>query len=71
MLKRLFSSRKFLLGVATAVSAVLMDRGFNVNENVILGILGVGAALILGIAHEDAAEKSNLPGPPAEPPAGK
>lgn len=68
MLKRLFSSRKFLLGIATAASAVLMDRGFNVNENVILGILGVAAAVILGIAHEDAASKGNPPAAPGDPP---
>jgi len=57
MLKRLFSSRKFLIALSGVVAAVVLQLGFDVNESVIYTILGTGVALITGIAVEDSAEK--------------
>ena len=47
-------SRKVQVAVATVVAAYAMQLGANVNEETVTTILGVGVALILGIAHEDA-----------------
>lgn len=46
-------SRKVRVALATVAAAVLADHGLQVSEEVVLTILGVGASLILGIAHED------------------
>lgn len=47
-------SRKVRVALATVTAAYLADAGLEVREEVVRTILGVGAALILGIAHEDA-----------------
>ena len=51
-------SRKVRVALATVLAAYAADFGLNVGEQTLLTILGVGVALILGIAHEDAGEKS-------------
>lgn len=47
-------SRKVQVAVATIVAAYAAQAGLAVTEDTVLTILGVGVALILGIAHEDA-----------------
>ncbi len=47
-------SRKVRVALATVIAAFAANRGFHVDEELVLTILGVGASLILGIAHEDA-----------------
>lgn len=51
-------SRKVHTAVATVVAAYLAHAGLEVSSEVIYGIVGIGASLILGIAHEDAGAKS-------------
>lgn len=46
-------SRKLRVALATVVAAFLTDYGFAIREELVYTILAVGAALILGIAHED------------------
>jgi len=46
-------SRKVRVALATVLAAFLTDYGFAVHEELVYTILAVGAALILGIAHED------------------
>lgn len=48
------NSRKVQVAVATIVAAYAAQAGLAVTEDTVLTILGVGVALILGIAHEDA-----------------
>jgi hypothetical protein len=48
-------SRKLRVALATVLSAYGAEYGLNLSEDVIHTVLGVGVALILGIAHEDAA----------------
>lgn len=47
-------SRKVQVAIATVVVAFGTHLGVEVREEVMLSVLGVGVALILGIAHEDA-----------------
>jgi hypothetical protein len=47
-------SRKVQVAVATVLTAWGAQLGFGVTEEAVLSVLGVGVALILGIAHEDA-----------------
>ena len=47
-------SRKVQVAVATVVAAYAVQAGLEVREETVLTVLGVGVALILGIAHEDA-----------------
>ena len=47
-------SRKAQLALATLIAAYALQFGFQVSEETVLGVVGVGVALILGIAHEDA-----------------
>jgi len=54
-------SRKVQVALATVLAAWAAQAGLGLSEDVILTILGVGAALILGIAHEDAGAKSAGP----------
>ena len=51
---RALSSRKVRVALATVIAAFAVQLGFNVSDELVLTILGVGASLILGIAHEDA-----------------
>ena len=51
-------SRKVRVALATVLAAVAAEYGWQASEEVMLTILGVGASLILGIAHEDAGAKS-------------
>lgn len=53
-------SRKVQVAVATIVAAYAAQAGFQVDEATVVTVLGVGAALILGIAHEDAGAKRGL-----------
>ncbi|MCK6457670.1 MAG: phage holin [Phycisphaerae bacterium] len=48
-------SRKVRVALATVLASYAAAYGFDVREEVIHTILAVGAALILGIAHEDTA----------------
>ncbi|MFH1745675.1 MAG: hypothetical protein ABIG44_01390 [Planctomycetota bacterium] len=47
-------SRKVQVAVATIVTAYAAQAGIMLNEETMLTVLAMGAALILGIAHEDA-----------------
>ncbi len=61
MLKRLINplkSRKVRVAMTTVAVAVLAEYGFDVDENIVFAIIGVGTAIILGIAHEDHGAKS-------------
>ncbi len=51
---RSLHSRKVRVALVTAVAAIAADYGLDVSEELLLAIMGVGASLILGIAHEDA-----------------
>jgi hypothetical protein len=51
-------SRKVRVALATVIAAYAGQAGFGWDEQMILTVLGVGVALILGIAHEDAGSKS-------------
>lgn len=47
-------SRKVQIAIATVVVAYAAQAGLMLNEETVTSVLGVGVALILGIAHEDA-----------------
>ena len=51
---RPLESRKVRVALATVIAAFAANWGFAVEEELIFTILGIGASLILGIAHEDA-----------------
>ena len=51
---RPLASRKVRVALATVVAAYAAEYGLGVSEEVVFTVLGVGVALILGIAHEDA-----------------
>ncbi len=51
---RPMASRKVRVAVTTVVAAYAAELGLEVKDELVLTILGVGVALILGIAHEDA-----------------
>ena len=53
-------SRKVRVALATVIAAFAANWGFRVDEELVLTILGVGASLILGIAHEDAGKRQGL-----------
>lgn len=52
-------SRKVQVAVATLVVAWASQAGLMLNEDSVATVLGVGIALILGIAHEDAGRPRN------------
>jgi len=52
-------SRKVRVALATVLAAFAAEYGLDASEDLILTILGVGASLILGIAHEDAGRKQS------------
>lgn len=47
-------SRKVQIAVTTIVVAYAAQAGLALSQETVLAVLGVGVALILGIAHEDA-----------------
>ena len=47
-------SRKVQVAIATVLVAYAAQAGLAVSEETVVTVLGVGVALILGIAHEDA-----------------
>ncbi len=47
-------SRKVQVAVATVIVAYAAQAGWMLSEETVATVLGVGVALILGIAHEDA-----------------
>lgn len=51
-------SRKVRVALATVLAAYAAQYGLGVGEEIIHTVLGVGVALILGIAHEDAGARS-------------
>ncbi len=51
-------SRKVRVALATVIAAYAGQAGLGWDEQMIVTVLGVGVALILGIAHEDAGAKS-------------
>jgi len=53
-------SRKVQVAMATVVAAYAGQAGLGISEETIVTILGVGVALILGIAHEDAGRNGAL-----------
>lgn len=61
VLKRLvkpLASRKVRVALATVIAAYLAEAGLGISTEIVITILGVGVALILGIAHEDHGTKS-------------
>lgn len=54
-------SRKVQVAVATIVVAYLAQAGVVASEETVSAVLGVGVALILGIAHEDAGRARQSP----------
>ncbi len=57
LLRRLFGplrSRKVRVALVTVAAAFAAQFGLNVPSELLLAIVGMGASLILGIAHEDA-----------------
>ncbi len=55
-------SRKVRVALTTVLAAYAAECGLGVSEEMMLTILGVGAALILGIAHEDQGLKQGMGG---------
>jgi len=55
-------SRKAQVALATIVVAYAAHAGLELKEELVTTILGVGVALILGIAHEDAGRAGSSPG---------
>lgn len=47
-------SRKVQIAVATILVTYAAQAGLMLSEETVMTVLGVGVALILGIAHEDA-----------------
>jgi hypothetical protein len=54
-------SRKVQVALTTVVVAYAAQAGWAVSEETVLTVLGVGVALILGIAHEDAGRARQAP----------
>jgi len=48
------ASRKVRVALATVAAAYAAEYGIGLSEEMVFTILGVGVAVILGIAHEDA-----------------
>jgi hypothetical protein len=51
-------SRKVQIAVGTILISWLAQAGVVLSEETVLSVIGVGVALILGIAHEDAGKKN-------------
>ncbi len=61
VLKRIvqpLASRKVRVALATVIAGYAAQAGLGVSEETLYTIIGVGVAVILGIALEDAGEKS-------------
>jgi hypothetical protein len=56
---RPLASRKVRVALATVLAAYAAEYGLGVNEEMVFTVLGVGVALILGIAHEDAGKSGS------------
>jgi len=54
-------SRKVQVAVSTVLVAYAAQVGFVLSEDTVMTVLGVGVALILGIAHEDAGRGRSEP----------
>lgn len=54
-------SRKVQVAVSTVLVAYAAQVGFVLSEDTVVTVLGVGVALILGIAHEDAGRGGGEP----------
>ncbi len=54
-------SRKVRVALATVLAAYAAQASLDAGEEMIHTVLGVGIALILGIAHEDAGSRSAPP----------
>ncbi len=54
-------SRKMQVAVSTVLVAYAAQADLVLNEGTVLAVLGVGVALILGIAHEDAGRGGGEP----------
>lgn len=46
-------SRKVRVALVTVIAAFGAEYGFEIRQELLLTILGVGISIILGIAHED------------------
>lgn len=60
LVKRFFqplASRKVRVALVTVIASYAAQYGLGVSEEMLLTLVGVGVALILGIAHEDAGRK--------------
>jgi hypothetical protein len=55
-------SRKMQVAVATIIVAYAAQAGLLLSEDTVVTVLGVGVALILGIAHEDAGRAGGAAG---------
>ena len=61
-----FRSRKVRVALATALGAFGAEYGIHASSELLLAIAGIGASMILGIAHEDAGRHAaSLPKQPA------
>lgn len=54
-------SRKLRIALATTIAVFAAELGLNVSQELVLAIVGIGASLILGIAHEDAGKHAAHP----------
>lgn len=55
------TSRKVQVAVATVIGAWAAHAGLDADEKTVAAVIGVGVALILGIAHEDAGRGGAAP----------
>jgi hypothetical protein len=55
------ASRKVRVALATVLAAYAGQYGLGLSEEMVFTILGVGTAVILGIAHEDAGQARGTP----------
>ncbi len=62
-------SRKVRVGLATVLAAFAVEIGLDVSDELMLSIVGIGVAIILGIAREDAGRwAASLPPTDSAPP---